>query len=187
MSVSGPVHAQFGVEIECPLLFSSFSPKWYAAASPPPKAPAIAMGRTPAVDLNIMPVRVAAPTELNSSSSPPRNLPINVSRLQYIRAVHKTSKTQSATKENEETCLLIPIVCLSTKPEKQPSLPKHFCWYPFKYTWVNRSTGREVLDVLTGGILLGPLKCRQARAMYPYFQHHALTTLPSTDWLDKLQ
>ena len=31
------------------------------------------------------------------------------------------------------------------------------------------------------GILLRPLKCRQARAMYPYFQHHALSTLPSTD------
>lgn len=83
------VYAQLGVEIECPLLFHSFSPKWYAVAMPPPKAPAIAMGRKPAVDLNIIPVRVAAPTELNSSSSPPRNLPIKVSKLQYIKAVDK--------------------------------------------------------------------------------------------------
>ena len=61
----------------------------------PPKAPAIAMGLKPAVDLKIMPVRVAAPTELNSSSSPPRILLIKVSRLQYINAVSiKTTHDQ---------------------------------------------------------------------------------------------
>ena len=54
------------------------------------------MGLTPAVDLKSMPVKVAAPIELNSSSSPPRNFPINVSRLQYMSAVHnKENKLNS--------------------------------------------------------------------------------------------
>ena len=51
----------------------------------------MAMGRNPAVDLKIMPVKVAAPTELYSSSSPPRNLPMSVSRLQYISAVDQSN------------------------------------------------------------------------------------------------
>ena len=50
------------------------------------------MGLTPAVDLKSMPVKVAAPIELNSSSSPPRNFPINVSRLQYMSAVHNKER-----------------------------------------------------------------------------------------------
>ena len=50
------------------------------------------MGRNPAVDLNIMPVKVAAPTELYSSSSPSRNLPMSVSRLQYISAVDQSNR-----------------------------------------------------------------------------------------------
>ena len=53
------------------------------------------MGLTPAVDLKSMPVKVAAPIELNSSSSPPRNFPINVSRLQYMSAVHNKKKFNS--------------------------------------------------------------------------------------------
>ena len=52
----------------------------------------MAMGRKPAVDLKIIPVRVAAPTELNSSSSPPLNLPMRVSKLQYISAGDKMIK-----------------------------------------------------------------------------------------------
>ena len=52
----------------------------------------MAMGRNPAVDLKIMPVKVAAPTELYSSSSPPRNFPMSVSRLQYISAVDQNNR-----------------------------------------------------------------------------------------------
>ena len=84
-------YAQLGVEIVCPRLFQSFSPKWYAVAKPAPSAPATAMGRMPAVDLKIIPVAVAAPMELNSSSSPPRTLLSSVSKLQYISAVYKTT------------------------------------------------------------------------------------------------
>lgn len=44
-------YAQLGVEMVCPLEFNSFSPKWYAPAMPPPSAPAIAIGRIPAAEI----------------------------------------------------------------------------------------------------------------------------------------
>ena len=110
------------------------------------------MGRRPAVDLNIIPVRVAAPTELNSSSSPPRNLPINVSRLQYIRAVHKTSNTQLANKGKWRNLFVYLFLLFTFPPSWIGSLPypNTFCQYLSKYSWEKRSTGREVLNVLGG-------------------------------------
>ena len=52
----------------------------------------MAMDRNSAVDLKIMSVNVAAPNEAYSPSSPPRNLPMSVSRLQYISAVDQNNK-----------------------------------------------------------------------------------------------